>query len=85
MIIPIRCFTCGKIMADKSDYYDEEVLKKTLLAQKEDSSEKSGEKNSKLYKDFDKIHTGDILDKIGLNRYCCRRNLLSNVDMMKII
>lgn len=80
MIIPIRCFTCGKIMADISDYYDEEVLKKTLLADKE-----SDEKKSKLYKDFDKIHTGDILDKLGLNRYCCRRNLLSNVDMMKII
>jgi DNA-directed RNA polymerase subunit N (RpoN/RPB10) len=22
---------------------------------------------------------------LGLNRYCCRRNLISNVDMMKII
>lgn len=27
MLIPIRCFTCGKVLADKYDYYMEEVGK----------------------------------------------------------
>jgi len=112
MIIPIRCFTCGKIMADKSDYYDNEVLKKTMgieldtekaaKAEKKDMKAKKEKKSAKakkdgggideeiveakeLYKNFDKIHTGDILDSLGLTRYCCRRNLISNVDMMSII
>ena len=31
MIIPIRCFTCGKIMADKIDYFN---LKKSELEKK---------------------------------------------------
>ncbi len=27
MLIPIRCFTCGKVLADKYDYYTNEVEK----------------------------------------------------------
>ncbi len=73
MIIPIRCFTCGKVMADKSDYYLAEVEK--LKASEKDP----------LYKDFDNVHTKEILDSLGLTRYCCRRNLISQVDLMNII
>ena len=29
MIIPVRCFTCGKVLADVWEYYDEEVKKMT--------------------------------------------------------
>ena len=27
MIVPIRCFTCAKVIADKYDYYIEELTK----------------------------------------------------------
>ena len=30
MIIPIRCFTCGKVIADKYDYYIKEAEKLKL-------------------------------------------------------
>ena len=74
MIVPIRCFTCGRVMADIADYYEEEKSKL--------------EENKNLdpmFKNFEKIHTGKILDSLGLKRYCCRRNLITNVDMMNII
>jgi DNA-directed RNA polymerase subunit N len=74
MIIPIRCFTCGKIMADKIDFYNEEVAK----------LKKVDDKDNK-FKNFDSVHTKDILDKLGLSRYCCRRNLISNVDIMDVV
>jgi DNA-directed RNA polymerase subunit N (RpoN/RPB10) len=76
MIIPIRCFTCGKVMADKVDYYinEYEKLKKNNLQNKD-----------ALFKDFDNIQTKELLDSLGLTRYCCRRNLISNVDLMHII
>jgi len=74
MIIPIRCFTCGKVMADISDYYEKEK-NKLEVTNDVDSA----------YKNFEKIHTGKILDSLGLKRYCCRRNLISNIDMMDII
>lgn len=76
MIVPIRCFTCAKIIADKYDYYTTEVAK----------LEKEGKTNDDPdYKYFSKIHTKEILDNLGLTRYCCRRMLLSTSDMMDII
>lgn len=57
MIIPIRCFTCGKVVGNKWDAY-------LSLLQAE--------------------HTeGDALDRLGLKRYCCRRMLLSHVDLIE--
>ena len=76
MIIPVRCFSCGKVVADKSEYFAQEYEKL------KNSSEKN--KDPK-FKSFEGVHTKEILDKLGLTRYCCRRMLISNVDMMKII
>ena len=61
-------------MADISDYYEKEKSK--IDETKEVDA---------VYKNFEKIHTGEILNKLGLNRYCCRRNLIANIDMMDII
>jgi DNA-directed RNA polymerase subunit N (RpoN/RPB10) len=72
MIIPIRCFTCGKVMADKIDHYMQQV--EIMKAEKKPNDDV-------LFKNFDKVHTGKILDDLGLTRYCCRRNLISNVDL----
>ena len=54
MLIPVRCFTCGNLVADKYSEYKERV--------------KAGEEDSK------------ILDSLGINRYCCRRMLISSVE-----
>lgn len=86
MIIPIRCFTCGKVIADKYDYYIDKVNK----LEKEKNTEginvagpsKLPEKKDKY---FDTLYTGEILNSIGLTRYCCRRHLLTTVDMMDTI
>ena len=64
MIIPIRCFTCNKVLADLHEYY---ITKS--------ESEKESEKETKK----------EILDNLGVSRYCCRRHLISTIDMMKII
>ena len=56
MIIPVRCFTCGKVVADKYDQFRREVR------QGEDPAV--------------------VLDKLGLNRYCCRRMLLAHIDII---
>jgi DNA-directed RNA polymerase subunit N (RpoN/RPB10) len=61
-------------MADKIDYYVSEVEK--LKVSKDADA---------VYKNFDEVHSKQILDDLGLTRYCCRRNLISNVDLMHII
>ena len=78
MIVPIRCFTCGKIIADKYDYYQEEFAK--LEKKKIDDDIPDND-----YKYFSNIHTKEILDNLGLTRYCCRRMLISTSDLMNVI
>ncbi|KAK6036463.1 putative DNA-directed RNA polymerase subunit N [Cooperia oncophora] len=57
MIIPIRCFTCGKVIGNKWEAY-------LGLLQAEYTE-------------------GDALDALNLRRYCCRRMLLSHVDLIE--
>ncbi|OMH80611.1 DNA-directed RNA polymerases I, II, and III subunit RPABC5 [Zancudomyces culisetae] len=57
MIIPVRCFTCGKVVGNRWESY--------LALLQLDYSE------------------GDALTALGLNRYCCRRMLLTHVDLIE--
>ena len=60
MLVPIRCFSCNKVIADKYEEWLTEINK-----HKKDNKE--------------------ILDDLGLERYCCRRHMISTVDLMEII
>ena len=85
MIIPVRCFTCGKVMADKYDYYMQQVH---LLESKSTNTKPAGLAGDEVEAKaahFDTLHTGKILDDMGLTRYCCRRHMLTTVDMMEVI
>ncbi len=56
MIIPVRCFTCGKLIGDKWEEFARRV--------------KAGER------------ADEVLDSLGVQRYCCRRMLLSHVEII---
>ena len=81
MIIPVRCFTCGKILGDTWTYYKSEVEKIKI---KEGSSLEDTviNVNSKTIKPTPE---GRVLDKLELTRYCCRRIMLGHVDLIDII
>jgi len=77
MIIPIKCFTCGMVIADKYRYYVEEVRKRKLAKGMDDI-----EKVLYLTKEFsDKTVEGDVMDDLGLKKMCCRRHILTHVDI----
>ena len=77
MIIPVRCFTCGKVIADKWTEYIEELQKNYNTDVPENSIHRIADiQNNK------ESHEKKILDKLGLKRYCCRRMMLSNVDLV---
>ncbi|KAH7345377.1 8 kDa subunit-domain-containing protein, partial [Rhizoctonia solani] len=57
MIIPVRCFSCGKVIGDKWEDY------------------------VKLLRDD--VTEGDAMDQLGLKRYCCRRMVLTHVDLIE--
>jgi DNA-directed RNA polymerase subunit N (RpoN/RPB10) len=83
MIIPIRCFTCGKVLADKWEYYQTEVEK--LEKQAKENEEASQKIHKGIPQKFEKINTQKIMDDLGLERMCCRRHMLGHVDLTHII
>lgn len=58
MMIPVRCFSCGKPIAHMWEEYKEKVAK--------------GEEPKK------------VMDKLHLDRYCCRAMFLGHIDLIDI-
>lgn len=56
MIIPVRCFTCGKVVGNKYETYKGELQRGVPAAQ--------------------------VLDALGLKRYCCRSMILTHVEIL---
>jgi DNA-directed RNA polymerase subunit N len=75
MIIPIKCFTCGTLIADKYRFYVIHVnAEKERLNQTHDPVYFSNTSNAKSPE-------GHIMDKLGLTKQCCRRHMLTHVDI----
>jgi DNA-directed RNA polymerase subunit N (RpoN/RPB10) len=59
MIIPIRCFSCGKPIGQLWEEYKKRVAE--------------GEKS------------GDVLDELGLDKFCCRSMFIGQEDYIELI
>ncbi len=74
MIIPIRCMNCGNVLADK------------WLAYQKAIREKMGDKpHEPFYMDGKTVPEtieAKVLDELKLKRYCCRKHMLTHVDLM---
>lgn len=76
MIIPIKCFTCGCVLADKYRYYQNRVRKMKI--------DKGINVEKVMYltkKNIEKTPEGIVLDELGLHDPCCRRHMLTHVDI----
>ena len=76
MIIPIKCFTCGNVLADKYRYYQDQVRRRKM---RENIS-----LDKVIYltkKNVEKTTEGFVLDEIRLTNPCCRRHMLTHVDI----
>ena len=81
MIIPIKCFTCGMVLADKYRFYVEEVRKRKLAKRGNDTSIDI-DKVVYLTKEFnEKTPEGEVLDELTITKMCCRRHFLTHVDI----
>lgn len=82
MIIPIRCFTCNKVISGKWKIYNEKVQTEYL---KQDVKNNQKKRFIDINDLENKSIEGKILDEIKMYKYCCRRMFLSHVDMAEII
>lgn len=57
VLIPVRCYTCGKITGNKWERY-QYMIKEQRKTPRE------------------------ALDILGMKRYCCRRVLLTHIDLI---
>lgn len=60
MLIPVRCFTCGNLISDRFEEYQDKMQQATA----DESPDK-------------------ILDDLGIERYCCRRMMLTTVETIQ--
>lgn len=67
-MLPILCFTCGNLLGDKQLQY-EEFLKRI--------------QNNKLTCEQEKDQEKDLLDKLEIESYCCKMNLMSYIVIKK--
>jgi len=54
-MIPVRCYTCGRVISDVWDEYKERIKSEA---------------------------PGEVLDDLGITRYCCRRMLLTHAELL---
>ncbi|MEL9998569.1 MAG: DNA-directed RNA polymerase subunit N [Thermoplasmata archaeon] len=66
MIIPVRCFSCGRVIATDYLKFREEVEKI-----------KTNEHRNPTSDEITKI-----FDDLGVKRYCCRRMIISHIDLI---
>lgn len=72
-MIPIKCFTCGNVLADKYRYYKNEV-----------STRKQNSDIDETYKNVESLNKtaeGEVLDSLMVVNICCRRHMLTHVDI----
>lgn len=76
MIIPVKCFTCGKVLGNKYLYYKMKV--------REEKINNNMSVEDVIYLTLDNIKKtpeGKCLDDLGLTKICCRRHMLTHVDI----
>lgn len=76
MIIPIKCFTCGNVLADKYLFYIKEV-RRIKISEGMNTDEV-------VYLDEEKMEKtpeGKVLDRLNFTKMCCRRHMLTHVDI----
>ena len=77
MIIPVKCSTCGHVLADKYNYY-----KKTVAHEKNKKGEDVDKVIYLTQNNIKKTIEGKVLDDLGLTKMCCRRHFLTHVDII---
>ena len=78
MIIPMRCFTCNKPIA---------AIYVAYLNTKKNDKDSNLEINTSIIEEGKVTITenGKLLNDLGVHRYCCRRMILGQVDIVDVI
>lgn len=76
MIIPVKCFTCGFVLADKYRHFQDQTRKIKMRDGVQVDKVVYLTKTNK-----EKTPEGIVLDNLGIVDPCCRRHMLTHVDV----
>jgi DNA-directed RNA polymerase subunit N (RpoN/RPB10) len=68
VIIPVRCFTCGKVISQVYEDYKRQYEEYKRIIESGGNPKKTPR---------------EILNDLELDRYCCRRMIISHVDLVE--
>lgn len=85
MIIPVRCFTCNNVLASKYRRYLEIIADEEGKRKEKDPSadiiSSATQVESKSNKTM--VSASEIaFQQLNIKRYCCRRHLISHIDLV---
>ena len=78
MLIPVRCYSCGKILANKYEYFQNELNRKKLAMNTTEDPLIINVNAS----DIKKTIAGELMDELGLTRICCRKVILTSINII---
>ncbi len=78
MLIPVRCFTCGKLISDKFEEYEKELARKKLALNSDEDPLIININADEIKKTI----AGEIMDELGLIRMCCRKTILTSINII---
>ena len=78
MLIPVRCFSCGKPISNQWQEY-------TKLLEKYNKNEKEVVLDIENFDTKAETASFKALKDLKINRICCRRHFIANVDMIDVI
>jgi DNA-directed RNA polymerase subunit N (RpoN/RPB10) len=70
-MLPMRCPTCGTLIGDIQLIHEKEIEKI--------------DNNEKLNEDQKNEKKKELINKYGLDKYCCRTRIITYVDIIDII
>lgn len=79
MIIPVRCYTCGKCISNNYEHYKKRVNDKKLETKQDPNKPSILDVN---LEEIRKTPEGEVLDELGYTRYCCRKIFLGHIDLI---
>lgn len=77
MLIPIRCFSCGKVIANKWSAYERRLREMRSVDDENAVTELTCARDVPS-----RATAGQILDQLTITKLCCRRHFLATVDLM---
>jgi DNA-directed RNA polymerase subunit N (RpoN/RPB10) len=89
MLPPVRCFGCGMVLGDKWQAFTRMQTEARQRQQQQPQQQQQQQQHSSDQQGgadgAESTATGEILDKLGITKLCCRSCMISTVDMSLVI